>query len=150
MVRLNKNPHLRIASDVALVLEEYLKPVRPIVKQLFYKNVLPNLSLAGRLKHFHKNGKTYNKRPRHISLKKRIQNTLFESTCLRLCVKDFRNEQGTEGTCASRDRGNAEERSNISDRSHTGGVYKLAILCGGKGRSSASSYKFKESKFLCV
>ena len=55
MGRLNKNFHLRIVSDVALVLEEDLKLVHPIVKQLIYKKVLPNLSLAGRLKHFHKN-----------------------------------------------------------------------------------------------
>ena len=55
MVRLNKNPRLRIVSDFALVLEEDLKLVRPIVKRLFYKKVLPNLSLAGRPKHFHKN-----------------------------------------------------------------------------------------------
>ena len=55
MGRLNKNSHLRIVSDVALVLEEDLKLVHPIVKQLIYKKLVPNLSLAGRLKHFHKN-----------------------------------------------------------------------------------------------
>ena len=55
MVRMNKNPHLWIVSDVALVQEEDLKLVHPIVKRLFYKKVLPNLPLAGRLKHFHKN-----------------------------------------------------------------------------------------------
>ena len=32
MVRLNKNLHLRIASEVALVLEEDLKLVHPVVK----------------------------------------------------------------------------------------------------------------------
>ena len=46
MVRLNKNPHLRIVSEVALVLEEDLKLVHPIVKRLSYKKVLPNLPLT--------------------------------------------------------------------------------------------------------
>ena len=77
MVRLNKNPHLRIASDVALVLEEHLKPVRPIVKQLFYKNVLPNLSLAGRLKHFHKSIKLITRDPDILALKKGFKIPFF-------------------------------------------------------------------------
>ena len=55
MVRLNKSPHLRIASDVALVPEENLKLVHPIVKRLLYKKVLPNLPMEVRIKHFHKN-----------------------------------------------------------------------------------------------
>ena len=63
---------------------------------------------------------TYNKGPRYISLNKRLQNTVFESTCSRLCAENSRNEQGTEGTSVSRDRDNAEERSNTSDRSYTG------------------------------
>ena len=75
---------------------------------------------------------TYDKGPRYISPNKRLQNTLFESTCSRLCAENFRNEQGTEGTSSSRDRDNAEEKSNISDRSYIGGVYKLAISCGEK------------------
>ena len=54
MVRLNKNPHLRIVSHVELVLEEDFKLVYPIVKPLFYKKVLQNLLLAGRLNDFHK------------------------------------------------------------------------------------------------
>ena len=56
MLRLTKNPHLRIALDVALVLKEDIKLVHAIVKRLFYKNVLPNLPLAGTLKHFQKTG----------------------------------------------------------------------------------------------
>ena len=63
-------------------------------------------------------------------------------------AENFQNEQGTEGTSGSRDRDHAEERSNISDRSCTGGVYKLAIPCGEKRRRSTSSDKFEESKFL--
>ena len=59
-----------------------------------------------------------------------------------------RNELGTEGTSASRDKDNVEERSNISDRSYTGRLYKLAISCGEKGERSASSNKFEESTFL--
>ena len=55
MVRLNKNSHLRIASDVALVLKEDLKLIHSIVKRLLYKKVLTNLPPAGRLKHFHQN-----------------------------------------------------------------------------------------------
>ena len=35
--RLNKNPHLRILSDVALVPEEDLKLVYSLVKRLFYQ-----------------------------------------------------------------------------------------------------------------
>ena len=93
---------------------------------------------------------TYNKRPRYISLNRRLQNTLFESTYSRLCTENSRNEQSTEGTSASTDRDNAEEKSNISDRSYIGRVYKLAISCGEKGWRSASSDKFEESKFICA
>lgn len=52
MIGLQKNPHLRIVLDVALVLEENLKLVHPVVK--FYRKILPNISQAGRLKHFYK------------------------------------------------------------------------------------------------
>ena len=55
MVRLSKNTNLRIVSGVALILEEDLKLVYPIVKPLFYKKFLPTLPQADRLKHFHKN-----------------------------------------------------------------------------------------------
>ena len=55
MIRLNEIPHLRIASYVALVLEEDLKLVHPIIKRLFSTKVLQNNHLARRLKHFHKN-----------------------------------------------------------------------------------------------
>ena len=91
---------------------------------------------------------TYNKGPRYISPNKKLQNTPFESTGSRLCAENSRNKQGTEGTSASRDRDNAEERNNISDRSYTGGVFKLSIPCGERRRRSASSDKFGESKFL--
>ena len=74
--------------------------------------------------------------------------TPFESTCSRLCPENSLNEQGTEGTKTSRDRENAVEKINISDRSYTGGVYKLPNSCVEKGRRSASSNKFEESKFL--
>ena len=93
---------------------------------------------------------TYNRGPRYISLNKRFENTLFESVYSRLRYENSQNEQGTEKTSESRDKDNAEERSNISDRSYTGGVYKLAVACGEKGRSSATSDKFAESKFLFV
>ena len=43
MVRLSKNTNLRIVSDVALILEEDLKLVHPIVKPLFYKKFLQTL-----------------------------------------------------------------------------------------------------------
>ena len=144
MVRLNTNPYLRIVSDVALVLEEALKLVDSIVKKLFYRKFLPNLPLAGRPKHFHKNWELI------TELNKRLQNTLFESTCSRLRAQNSRTEQGTERTSASRDRDNAEERCIISDRSYAGGVYKHTIPCGEKGWTSATSDKFEESKFLCV
>ena len=91
---------------------------------------------------------TYSKAPRYIILNKRLQNTLFESTCSGLCAENSRNEQETEGTIASRDRGNAEERTNILDRSYTGIVFKLAVSCGEKGWRSASSNKFEESNFF--
>ena len=55
MARLNEIPHLRIDSDVELVLEEDLKLVHPIIKRLFSTKVLQNNPLAERLKHFHKN-----------------------------------------------------------------------------------------------
>ena len=56
MVRLNKNPHFRTASDVALVLEDNFKLVHSIVQRLFYRKVLPNLLMAGRLNIFTKTG----------------------------------------------------------------------------------------------
>ena len=62
MIRLNKNPHLRIVSDVVLVLEKDLELVNP---------------LAGRLKLFHKNCELHDKGPRYICLNKRLQNILF-------------------------------------------------------------------------
>ena len=68
MVRLNKTPHLRIASDVALVLEQYLKLVHPIVKRSFYIKVLQNLPLAERLKHFHKNWELITRDPDILAL----------------------------------------------------------------------------------
>ena len=68
MVRLNENPHLRIASEVALVLEENLKLVHPIIKRLFYKKLLPSLPLAGRLKHFHKNWELITRDPDILAL----------------------------------------------------------------------------------
>ena len=68
IVRLNKNFHLRITSEVALVLEEDLILVHPIVKRLFYKKVLPNLPLAGRLKHFHKNWELITRDPDILAL----------------------------------------------------------------------------------
>ena len=58
---------------------------------------------------------TYNRGPRYISLNKRLQNTRFKSNYSRLCAKNSKNEQGTEETSGSRDRGNAEERNNMSD-----------------------------------
>ena len=63
MVRLNTNSYLRIVSDVALVLEEALKLVDSIVKKLFYRKFLPNLPLAGRPKHFHKNWELITENP---------------------------------------------------------------------------------------
>ena len=119
MVTLNKHPHLRIASNVALILEEDFEIVHLIAKRFFYKKVLPNVSLAGRLKHFHEKPVTCNRGPRYISLNKRHQNTLFDSSCSRLCDEISRSEPSTEGTSASRDRDNAEERSNISEKSYT-------------------------------
>ena len=68
IVRLNENPHLRIASEVALVLEENLKLVHPIIKRLFYKKLLPSLPLAGRLKHFHKNWELITRDPDILAL----------------------------------------------------------------------------------
>ena len=62
--------------------------------------------------------------------------------------QNSQNEQGTERTSAIRDRDNDEERSNISDRSHTVGVYKLAISCGEKRRRSMYNDKFEGSKFF--
>ena len=59
-----------------------------------------------------------------------------------------RNELGTERTSESRNRDNVEERSNISDRSYTGRLYKLAICCGEKAERSGSSNKFEEFAFL--
>ena len=68
MVRLNKNPQLRVALDVALVLEEDLKLVHPIVKRLFYKKVSLNLLLARRFKHFHKNWELITRDPDILAL----------------------------------------------------------------------------------
>ena len=56
MVRLNKNYYLRIVSDAAQVLEEDLKLVHPIVKQLFYKKVFQKVLGKG----FHQVGKLKN------------------------------------------------------------------------------------------
>ena len=121
MIRLNKNIYLRIVSDAALVLEEDLKLVHPIVKQLFYKKVFQKVlgkgfHQAGKLKKFSPKLGAYNRGPRYISLNKRLQNTRFESNYSRLCANNSKNEQGTlVENSGSRDRGNAEERNNMSD-----------------------------------
>ena len=70
MVILNKIPHLRIVWYVALVLEDNLKLVHPIVKRLFYEKVLPNLPLAVKLKHLHKNGELITGNPDILALMK--------------------------------------------------------------------------------
>ena len=84
MVRLNKNPHLRIALEVALALEEELNLVHPIVKRLFHKKVLPNLPLVGRLKHFHKNWELITRDPDILALIK-----LFKIPFLSQHVQDY-------------------------------------------------------------
>ena len=107
MLRLTKNPHLRIALDVALVLKEDIKLVHAIVKRLFYKKFYQTFPWQGHSNIFKKPG-TCNKGTRYISLNKRRQHTLSESTCSRLCAESSLYEQGTEASSASKDRGNAE------------------------------------------
>ena len=133
MERLNKNPHLRIVSDVTLVLEEDLHGKTIILQKGFTKH-----SPGRETQKLSQKLGTYNRGPRCINLNKRLQNTLFESTCSRLCAKNSRNKQDKVGTSASRGRDNAEESTYIPDRSYTGGVYKLAIPCGIKDRGQVS------------
>ena len=133
---------LWLFSDVTLVLEEDLKLVNPIVKQSFGKKVLPNLSLPGRLKHFHKNRELITRNPDLLASIKGFKTPLLSQP-----VQDY-DEQDTAGTGASRDRDNVEKRSNIWERSYTGGVYKLVIPWGEKWQRAAPSDKFEESKFL--
>ena len=75
MVTLNKHPHLRVASNVALILEEDFEIVYLIAKRFFYKKVLLNFSLARMLKHFHEKPVTCDRWPRYVSLNNRETQT---------------------------------------------------------------------------
>ena len=83
MVRLIKNPHLRIVSDVALVLEEDLKIVHPRSKTIILPKGFTKPSPGRETRTFSQKLGTYNRRPRYISLNKKLHNTLFVSTCSR-------------------------------------------------------------------
>ena len=113
MVRLSKSPHLRIASDVALVLEEDLKLVHPIVKRLFYKKVLPNLPLTGRLKHFHKNWELITGDPNILALIKGFKIPFLSQPVQDYVsrISEMSKAQNTKGTSATRVKDNAEEMS---------------------------------------
>ena len=149
MVRFEENPYLRIVSDVGCSSSggrsraSTFHSTTIILQKGFIKTSPGRVTQT-----FSQKLGTYFRGPRCINLNKSLQNTLFESTCSKLCVKKSRNEQGTEGTYSSRERGKAEEKSNISGRSYAGEVYKLTIPFGEKRPRSVSNDKFEERKLL--
>ena len=76
---------------------------------------------------------------RYINLNTRLQNTIFESTCSRLCAEKSRNEQGTEGIGTNRDRDDAEEKNNTRIIHREGG--------GGGG---GGNYKKRKKKIFSI